>query len=312
MLNWRSRATLLDIRGDKATVLSSRPVDRGREVVLDGKARLKVEVCRPHREGGYVLAGVARDATGLAPSLTSPEGIRRHERAALRSRVMSAQLPGYRAVTLDCSVSGLLLETEGPVSPGTRLSLEIELESVETPLRATGRTVWCEQKVPKRWLVGVELTQPDAGLIDLLKQITGGSAASGGAVGTKSDQGSVAGETRPVKAPPRPPSTRRAELVAHLRHYRFEPSCLKVDIVLPHGTLHCLEIPEPRSLRDNRPLAGTHLSYLELEQDGFQAVYRLQSPWNEVVLEVTAAPGSQEIWRGLPPLHPRRIRLALS
>ncbi len=311
MLNWRTRTTLIDIRGDKATVLSSRPVDRGREVVLDGKARLRVEVCRPHRGGGYVLAGVARDANGLAPSPTSQEGIRRHERATLRSRVMSAQLPGYRAVTLDCSLSGLLLETEGPVPPGTRLNLEIELESVETPLKVTGRTVWCDQKIPKRWLVGLELIQPDAGLIEVLKQITGDAAGGAGAAGMESDHGSAAGEAKPMKLPPRP-STRRAELVAHLRHYRFEPSCLKVDLVLPHGTLHCIEIPEPRSLRDNRPLAGTHLSYLELEQDGFQAVYRFQSPWNEVVLEVTAAPGSQEIWRGLPPLHPRRIRLALS
>ncbi|MCE7874677.1 PilZ domain-containing protein [bacterium CPR1] len=307
MLSWRTRTTLLEVQGDRATVLSSRPVDRGREVALDGKARLTVEGCRPHSQGGYVLSGVARDANRLPMPPAPPEGVRRRPRAVLRSRVMSAQLPGYRAVTRDCSVTGLLLEAEGPVSPGTRLSLEIELESVEIPLRTTARAVWCEQDVPKRWLVGVELVQPDAGLVHLLKQLTGEPAAS-----SDEGHGAQASGQRPVTAPPLPRSTRRAELVAQLRHYRFEPSGLKVDIVLPHGTLHCLEIPEPRSLRDNRPLAGTQLSFLEYEQDAFQAVYRLQSPWNEVVLEVTAAPGSQEIWRGLPPLHPRRIRLALS
>jgi len=298
MLRWKNQVTLLEVRGEKATVLSSRPVDRDREVALEGKARLKVESCRPHSDGGYVLSGMARDLAGTTADRNSTPGIRRHGRTVLRSRVMSAQLPGYRAVTSNCSISGFLLETEGPVSPDTRLALEIELESVDAPLRTTARSVWCKQRDPKRWLVGVELCEPDSAVVELLGQLTGEAAPST--------------QLRAQVAPGHVRKSRRAELVAQLRHYRFETSSLKVDIILPHGTPYCLEVPEPRSLRDNRPLAGIQLSHLEYEQDGFQAVYRLLSPWNEVVLEVTAAPASQEIWQGLPSLHPRRIRLALS
>lgn len=268
MLSWKNLISSLSLVGAKPTVLSPRPAEPGQDL----------------------NEGQASTAFGLAPRRSPAQGLRRHSRSPLRSRVMSAQLPGFRAVTVDGSVSGLLLETEGPVPPDARLSLEIELESLEAPVRAVARAIWCQQKDSKRWLVGVELCEPDQVLVELL--------------------GGLSPEARGTTPVAR--RARRAQLVAELRHYRFEPSALKVDIALPNGSLHSLEIPAPRSLRDNRPLAGTQLSYLDYEQSGFQAVYRLLSPWNEIVLEIQAAPSSEELWRGLPTVHSRRIRLALS
>lgn len=55
------------------------------------------------------------------------------ERYDVTVRVKSRQLPGFRALTLDISGSGLQLETEGPLEKGKTLLLELEFDRDELP-----------------------------------------------------------------------------------------------------------------------------------------------------------------------------------
>lgn len=55
------------------------------------------------------------------------------ERHEVSIRVKSRQLPGFRALTLDVSASGLQLETEAQLEKGQILNLELEFDTEELP-----------------------------------------------------------------------------------------------------------------------------------------------------------------------------------
>lgn len=148
--------TLVEIQGARASVLSARRIVPGRTIVVKngkGKARVKVLSCRPRAQGGFVLSGTTPDSPQLSLPDGPPTGVRRSPRGELRARVMSAQIPAFRAITLDCSLTGLLLETEGPVEPGQRPMLEVEFEGPDGARRMVGVAVWCQQEDPRHWHV---------------------------------------------------------------------------------------------------------------------------------------------------------------
>ncbi|MEW6277804.1 MAG: PilZ domain-containing protein, partial [Candidatus Eremiobacterota bacterium] len=89
--------------------------------------------------GGAALRGAARHPMGV--------------------RAQSRQLPGYRALTVDISRTGLQLETHGPLERGTVLALVLEFDRHDLPpLRCEGEVMWCRPHGESRHRMGLRFT----------------------------------------------------------------------------------------------------------------------------------------------------------
>lgn len=87
---------------------------------------------------------------------------RRSERIPIGIRVLSQQLPGFRAVTVDLSLHGAQIKCEELVEQGTIMDITFELELADCPrltLRAV--VVWCApgEERRKSFRAGVEFTE---------------------------------------------------------------------------------------------------------------------------------------------------------
>lgn len=87
---------------------------------------------------------------------------RRSERIPVGIRVLSQQLPGFRAVTVDLSLHGAQIKCEGGLEEGTIMDITFELELNEVPkltLRAV--VVWSApgEEQRKSFRAGVEFTE---------------------------------------------------------------------------------------------------------------------------------------------------------
>lgn len=87
---------------------------------------------------------------------------RRSERIPIGLRVLSQQLPGFRAVTIDVSLQGAQLQSEKLIAVDTVMDLTFELELNDIPeLTLRGIAVWsaAEEERRKAFRVGVEFTE---------------------------------------------------------------------------------------------------------------------------------------------------------
>lgn len=84
---------------------------------------------------------------------------RRSVRCPISLRVMSRELPGFGAVTVDISNHGARLSCHGAVSDGAyvRLTIELDVGSMNSHLPVPGKAVWCRPDARgKGYIVGVE------------------------------------------------------------------------------------------------------------------------------------------------------------
>lgn len=84
---------------------------------------------------------------------------RRSARFSVSLRVMSRELPGFGAVTVDISNHGVRLATHGPVTEGNymRLTIELDVGSMNPHLPIPGKAVWSRPDPrSKGHFVGVE------------------------------------------------------------------------------------------------------------------------------------------------------------
>lgn len=167
---------LVDLRNNQLLFRSNRKYPDGQQ--LDVKVALppgsgkvttlpiQVMSSRPLENGGILYnARVLADVEGveLQGNIKDP-ALRRAPRYAVGVRVRSRRLPGYRAITVDLSRSGLQLETDGPVQTGEMLDLTLEFDRQGLPeLNCDARVVWCRQ-LPKsdRCRVGLEFAPRSA------------------------------------------------------------------------------------------------------------------------------------------------------
>jgi len=146
---------LLTVRSSRALALGELEGD----FRLAGLGRLKarVDVLRPLESGCYQAVLVSpREAeehlATLLPALGLPG--RRAPRLESSFRVVSPDLPGYRALAVDLSVTGIgLAGLATPLEEGARLHLKLELDSFREPVRTEATVRWCR---PGRtgWRVG--------------------------------------------------------------------------------------------------------------------------------------------------------------
>ena len=119
------------------------------------------------------------DTAGLLP-LLNPTGNhmsddkRKHERySALNLSYICEDKDGdvlYEGMgrTLNVSEGGIQLETSYYISPGNTLTLEIALEDTLVNLR--GRVVYCNELPEKKFSTGLELIEPNAESLAILRQ----------------------------------------------------------------------------------------------------------------------------------------------
>lgn len=90
------------------------------------------------------------------------DNMRRARRFNWSLRVLSKELPGFRAVSLDFNRLGLKLSTEGPAEEGSVISMMLEIETAKThELLCQGVVRWNKEVSRRKWEVGVEFAELD-------------------------------------------------------------------------------------------------------------------------------------------------------
>lgn len=87
---------------------------------------------------------------------------RRSERIPVGMRLLSQQLPGFRAVSVDLSLHGAQIQCDGALELGSYLNVTLELEMPDLPqLTLQALVVWCraEEDRRKAYRAGLEFTQ---------------------------------------------------------------------------------------------------------------------------------------------------------
>ncbi|MCE7870324.1 PilZ domain-containing protein [bacterium CPR1] len=133
----------------------------------------KIITSRPNPGGGFLCVGetgLTEEALGeikkrlkSAPrSNHSGTAGRRSRRYVTSIRVLSPELPGYRALTVDFSMHGMQLEAEGSLQVGKQVNITLELDSSTMPeLNLDAKVVWCREKDRRKVLIGLEYLNVD-------------------------------------------------------------------------------------------------------------------------------------------------------
>jgi hypothetical protein len=107
-----------------------------------------------------ILSGV--DPSSLGETEEDSENMRRARRFHWSIRVLSKDLPGFRAISLDFNRLGVKLSTEGPAEIGKIISLMLEIETAKThEVLCQGLVRWNKEVNRRKYEVGVEFTELD-------------------------------------------------------------------------------------------------------------------------------------------------------
>lgn len=128
---------------------------------VEGKK--KEFICQAEVPAGPKELAQVREFLDNAPAQVKPaagEGARRRPRHTHALRLLSKELPGFRALSVDFNALGLQIQAEGAVEPGKVLTLDIELELSTIPrVLCQGVVRWCRHLDRKRYLLGLEFVE---------------------------------------------------------------------------------------------------------------------------------------------------------
>lgn len=109
-----------------------------------------------------ILSGVDPNAVAADPDADDGDNMRRARRFHWSIRVLSKDLPGFRAISLDFNRLGVKLSTEGPAEIGKVISLMLEIETAKThEVLCQGLVRWNKEINRRKYEVGVEFTELD-------------------------------------------------------------------------------------------------------------------------------------------------------
>lgn len=107
--------------------------------------------------GSNILAQIRQVMDTAAVTQKGDAGARRRPRHRLSLRLLSKDLPGFKALSVDYNALGLQIQTEGEIPVGKILALNIELEGGNMPrVLCQGKVCWCQHVERKRYMIGVE------------------------------------------------------------------------------------------------------------------------------------------------------------
>ena len=88
--------------------------------------------------------------------------MRRAPRYNWSIRVLSKDLPGFRAISLDFNRLGVKLSTEGAVEEGKTITMMLEIETAKTrELLCQGLVRWSREIGRRKYEVGIEFSELD-------------------------------------------------------------------------------------------------------------------------------------------------------
>ena len=107
--------------------------------------------------GSQQLAQIRQVMDKAAIAEKDDAGARRRQRHRLSLRLLSKDLPGFKALSVDYNALGLQIQTEGEIPLGRILALNIELEGGNMPrVLCQGKVCWCQNVERKRYMIGIE------------------------------------------------------------------------------------------------------------------------------------------------------------
>lgn len=185
------------------------------------------------QEGGFLCKGVLTDKQSKKESLLQVftamglPGVnrRRSRRVKYGSRVLSRELPNFRAVSLDISLGGAQLLCDGPVESGRYLNITFDFSDIREQERTIQvKTAWCSQTPDSqgKYRVGVELTRQYAPTHQAWERLYNYVVAI--------ENGDIMHRTMGSAAPP-PPS--RPSAPAPAPHHQVQPSFPHTPISSP-------------------------------------------------------------------------------
>lgn len=262
----------------------------------DGTSRdiqVKIKTSRNLGDGRFL--GVGTVLEGLLPDdrvtpEEAPEGaLRESPRIPYRTGVVSPGLPNYKAITLDCSLSGLQLQTDGPLPVGEELQLNLDLRDTGEPVPCTARVAWCRHAPDEsKFRVGLEFVEPAVELELALREVTDdlrgmvfANTPAGVLKAQLSHQGAPASVEMVEELTPLPGKVHKS--------WMDQDRTLMVEIQLDEGDLHTVKIPLTKLLRDYRDKNGSQVAALATSDTSTTRRWRFLNYDQQAVLDVESA-----------------------
>lgn len=262
--------------GCRLTFFASRDPGEGERRVRMGTQSLRVRV-ESTREagGGFVCHGAVQGEWKLPEAVAGAE-VRGARRIPCRIRVMGRELPAFRGMTVDFSVSGMQVELEGPVEVGQVLDvrLDFELPTLES-VECCARVAWCRQEHARSYRAGMEFL----------------NAADSTRVALKGFEGWLLDPSQRPRAPQAPPARPPAEPpvrppAGHLEGFVADETEVRLVVVHRQGGRHRLRFSRPRVVRDNRGMTGA--SYVDAVE--FEASELIAAVWRRGPIKLDDPP----------------------
>lgn len=107
-------------------------------------------------------ANAAPGDAATPEELDDSDSMRRAPRYNWSIRVLSKDLPGFRAISLDFNRLGVKLSTEGAVEEGKTITMMLEIETAKTrELLCQGLVRWSREIGRRKYEVGIEFSELD-------------------------------------------------------------------------------------------------------------------------------------------------------
>lgn len=261
--------------------------------------RVQIKTSRSLGDGRFLGVGTVLEGLAADDKLPDPgegvDALRHSTRVPYRTGVASPALPNFQAMTLDCSLSGLQLQTEGPLPVGQVLLLSLNLSESGPPVPCQARVAWCRHhEQDGKYRAGLEFVQPVVEMELALRE----AEAQAVAETAPSPSPSLHGQLSHIPTiRTHPPGEKLSPLPGTIVNCAMEDRTLKVEIELLTGQTHTVAIQHTRSMTDLRDQYGSEISDLGYTEKLGGARYRFLTARRETVLDVEAAPRS-EVTRG--------------
>lgn len=299
-----SSGELLSKEGERLLIRSDRLHKEGAEVnfrlrLPDGRnhaLKLAVESCRVVEGASYLVTGFAVSGAD-ALEVAAAEPFRENPRLDCHICVVSRDLPGYRAVTVDYSRGGVQIEVSGAVEPGASVLVRLEFGvDALPPLECRARVAWCAQRTRGSYRVGLQFVSLDARSQDILERFE--------SILKKREHTSILHRLlfgddhgqEPIPAHARKPAPPVQAITGTLHEgvvarYAMEPDALVLELSRPGGETAEYRFESPRGLSDHGATTGDNEigDLVEKPCAGSRRRFAFVDRFGNPVLEVVAA-----------------------